>query len=273
MSTCASSRVPSWRPDETAADLFGRLSRSPLRLPCLPAGLHAGEALELFGEPGTGKTALLMACALQCIIPARFDGVAFGGHGEDAVLLDTDGGFDPLWLGAALQARFYSAVTGSQIPAPTPAAEGMEDKARRMEDKARRFCNECMGRLHVLQCCDRHQLLCSLYALPRLVGTAAAAATPHAAPQHAARKVRLLLVDSPSAFQWVERAATRHQQRCAPPLTAASPATLRCTPQPHGLVASLPASRWKRPSTLLEDSAPCVGLVAPKGPDAPPPPS
>ena len=145
-----------------------RVTPASARLPCLPAGLHAGEALELFGEPGTGKTALLMACALQCIIPARFDGVAFGGHGEDAVLLDTDGGFDPLWLGAALQARFYSAVTGAQIFAPTPAAEGMEDKARRMEDKARRFCNECMGRLHVLQCCDRHQLLCSLYALPHV---------------------------------------------------------------------------------------------------------
>ena len=36
-----------WRADETAADLFGRLAHAPLRLPCLPTGLHAGEA---FGE-------------------------------------------------------------------------------------------------------------------------------------------------------------------------------------------------------------------------------
>ena len=53
-----------WSADETAADLFGRLAQDPLRLPCLPCGLYAGEALEVFGEPGTGKTALLMECIL-----------------------------------------------------------------------------------------------------------------------------------------------------------------------------------------------------------------
>ena len=43
-----------WRADETAADLFGRLAHAPLRLPCLPTGLHAGEAFELFDTDGSG---------------------------------------------------------------------------------------------------------------------------------------------------------------------------------------------------------------------------
>ena len=189
-----------WRADETAADLFGRLAHAPLRLPCLPTGLHAGEAFELFGEPGTGKTALLMECALQCIMPASFEGVAVGGHGEGAVLLDTDGDFDPVWLESALQARFLAAAHCGQPPMALPAAK----------HAALRFSNECLDRLHVLQCADRHQLLCSLFALPRLVGMGA---TPSAAGEssHGRGQIRLLLIDSPSAFQWVERAGTRHQ--------------------------------------------------------------
>ena len=42
---------PGWRSDESAAELFGRLAQDPLRLPCLSGGLHAGEVLELCGEP------------------------------------------------------------------------------------------------------------------------------------------------------------------------------------------------------------------------------
>ena len=196
-----------WRCDETAADLFGRLAHAPLRLPCLPTGLHAGEAFELFGEPGTGKTALLMECALQCIMPASFEGVAVGGHGEGAVLLDTDGDFDPVWLEAALQARFLAAATrGGESPLALPAAK----------HAALRFSNECLDRLHVLQCADRHQMLCSLFALPRLVGMGATTSAVGESSQGRG-EIRLLLIDSPSAFQWVERAGTRHQPRSGAP--------------------------------------------------------
>ena len=195
-----------WRADETAADLFGWLGHAPLRLPCLPTGLHAGEAFELFGEPGTGKTALLMECALQCIMPASFEGVAVGGHGEGAVLLDTDGDFDPVWLEAALQARFLAAAPRGESPLALPAAK----------HSALRFSNECLDRLHVLQCADRHQMICSLFALPRLVGMGA---TPSAAGESSRGpgQIRLLLIDSPSAFQWVERAGTRHQPHSGAP--------------------------------------------------------
>lgn len=194
-----------WRADETAAELFGRLAQNPLRLPCLPNGLHAGEVLEVFGEPGTGKTAVLMGCALQCIMPERFDGVPVGGHGEHAALLDADGNFDPLWLGAALHARFVSAAAARGASISTSPS---------VDAAARRFASECMDRLHVVRCADRNQLLCSLYALPQLVGNAA---TAHAGgggagTGHRTRKMRMLIIDSMSSFQWVERASARHSQ-------------------------------------------------------------
>ena len=197
-----------WRADETAAELFGRLAQNPLRLPCLPNGLHAGEVLEVFGEPGTGKTAVLMGCALQCIMPERFDGVPMGGHGEHAALLDADGSFDPLWLGAALHARFLSAVAARGASSSTsPSADAA----------ARRFASECMDRLHVVRCADRNQLLCSLYALPQLVGGAAPAHAESggAGASRQPRKLRMLIVDSMSFFQWVERASARHSQPAA----------------------------------------------------------
>ena len=226
-----------WHADETAADLFGRLSHAPLRLPCLPAGLHAGEAFELFGEPGTGKTALLMECAMQCIMPTSFEGVTVGGHGEDAALLDTDGDFDPIWLEAALQARFIAAATtgGESLLAP-PAAK----------HAALRFADECLDRLHVLQCADPHQLLCSMFALPRLVGTGAAGATSvarGASLRHS--RIRLLLIDSPSAFQWVERACIRHRPHCgAPPPTRQQRGAISAgsSQQAYGLAPAPPPS-------------------------------
>ena len=41
-------------------------------------GLQVGNTLELLGEPGTGKTAMLMECLVRCILPARVGGAA--GH-------------------------------------------------------------------------------------------------------------------------------------------------------------------------------------------------
>ena len=113
-----------WAPDETAADLFARLDALPLAvLPCC-RGLHVGEALELFGEPGTGKSALLGEAALRCILPEAVDGVPVGGHASDAVLVDVDGTFDVLWLSEALQARAL-AVCGDAARAAAIAEECM----------------------------------------------------------------------------------------------------------------------------------------------------
>merc|ERR1740139_1018614 len=142
-------------------------------------------------------------------MPACFEGATVGGHGEGAVLLDTDGGFDPIWLEAALQARFIAAATrGESLLAP-PAAK----------HAASRFANECLDRLHVLRCADRQQMLCSLFALPDLVGMGATTAAVGESV-HAHGKIRLLLIDSPSAFQWVERAWTRHQPHSGAPQPA-----------------------------------------------------
>lgn len=194
-----------WRADETAAELFSRLAQNPLQLPCLPNGLHAGEVIEVFGEPGTGKTAVLMGCILQCIMPERFDRVPVGGHGEHAALLDTDGSFDPIWLGAALHARFLSAAASNG---------GSSSVSPSVDAAARRFASECMDRLHVVRCSDRSQLLCSLYALPQLVGGGAPAGAEGGGTGASCRprKLRMLIIDSMSSFQWVERASARHSQ-------------------------------------------------------------
>ena len=93
--------------------------------------------------------------------------------------------------------------------------------------------------VHVIRCADSHQLLCSLYALPHLVGGAAPAM---GAARQPARKLRMLVVDSMSAFQWVERAWGRPSLQ--PP--GARTQAADCLPLP---ATSHPVAR-QRPSLM-----------------------
>ena len=170
-----------WRVDETAFDLFSRLARPPL---CLtePAGstplvtqLHVGEALEVFGEPGSGKTATLFEMLMRCILPA-----GYGGLGAAAILIDTDG-LDLTRLAIDLQRHYRSthgfashegvepfgrgrrciakpSGCGSDLPPVTSMCEG-EDEGEVS------FAHQCLSRLYVLRAGDRHEFGLALHAV------------------------------------------------------------------------------------------------------------
>jgi hypothetical protein len=60
------------------------------------------DTLEICGEPGTGKTALLMEIAIKCIAPVQFDG-----HGATVIVVDTEGSFCIGRLVRALTYRIF----------------------------------------------------------------------------------------------------------------------------------------------------------------------
>jgi hypothetical protein len=212
---------PLWA-DETAEDLFTRAAFPGLEL--LPGFAHClkvGETLELLGEPSTGKTALLVECAIRCILPSSVDGVAVGGAGSHAVFVDSEGSFDAFRMAEAVRERMLAAGV-----APRHAGNAVL---------------AALGRLRVMQCPTSSELILGLCALRleldvperaneslarplsgRIEEEAVELHHEHARPPPAPR---LLLIDGLSAFQWIERAVT-------------------CGGEPHGGAggASLPAS-------------------------------
>ena len=215
---------------QTADDFFARACVLPIALlPCLPAeGLSAGHALEVFGERGTGKTALLMECALNCILPRAPYGS--GGHGASAVFFDIDGEFDWKRLRTALELRLHEAR-----PELT-AAELERDVVM------------CLDRLHVVPCLTPRKLVFALGALRRRLealpttsaATAAAAAHGGAAGSWDAlvSAPRLLLLDSLSVFQWLECGRKRERSEASGE-AAGTHSTPSCLPEVSVLLSAL----------------------------------
>ena len=189
--------------DETAFDLFARSNVPPVDvLPsCLPAGLSVGQALEICGEPATGKTATLMECAIHCILPTTV-----GGAGASAVVLDTDNGFSVLRLDLMLRLRLEDALHGR-------SADAIELEV-----------DACLDRLYVVRCLTPRELVLALCALrfrleamsptPSAAAVAAAAAAAETSKSTWDALVelpRVLLIDNLSAFQWLERGRKRER--------------------------------------------------------------
>ena len=173
--------------DETAADLFARVAAPRIDVvPCHP-GLSVGETLELFGEPGTGKTAMLMECVIRTVLPACAEG-----HTATSVVVDTEGGFDVARLAVAIQLRLRAAGAPAQ-------AHDVDD---------------CLGRVHVMECFTPRELIVGLAALrlriddllrPTPSSTVTVEPDSAVAEPGLVEVPRLLVIDSISTFQWLER--------------------------------------------------------------------
>lgn len=127
---------------QTAASFFRRIDEPPLQI--LPmVNMRSGETLEICGEPGTGKTSLLMEIALRCICPRSIDGRPLDGYGTTAIVVDTEGGFCVPRLAASLVERL--------------GWLGYE--------RAQSEMRICLRRLHIMQPHSRRQVVCGLAAL------------------------------------------------------------------------------------------------------------
>ena len=173
------------RCDETALDFFTRMTYPSLSIPTIaPDGLRVGETVEILGEPSTGKTLLMMDCCARCILPSEH-----GGNGASAIVVDTEGSFGLLRLGIVLDGLLL--------------ASGVADETQRKE-----LTFASLRRLRVLQCHNADELVIGLahlrcecesdIQLPQMSPDAYDLALP-----------RLLLLDSASAFRWLDRAAPR----------------------------------------------------------------
>ena len=209
----ASPTPASLAPTETAYDLFARLEWPGL--PLLPfeahdGGLKVGETLELLGEPSTGKTALLLESCARCILSAEH-----GGHGARAVIVETDGGFDVRRLAAALARKLEASAAAAAARGGSSSTLSSDGVSAAVEAALRR--------LRVIRCHSACELLRGLQALrceldappPPGAATPATPATPAASSSSSSSadndgRPRLLLIDSLSAFQWLDRA---EQQR------------------------------------------------------------
>lgn len=163
--------------DETALDFFTRLAYPVLDLlpTVVPLGVRVGETLEVLGESSTGKTMLLMECCVSCILPA-----GYGGHAAHAVVVDSEGGFNLLRLAHVLTAKLRTA--GMPDDDLSPAVE------------------VALTRLRLMQCLNADEMLQGLAALRcELECTQPDDARP-----------RLLLIDSASAFRWLDRVEQQH---------------------------------------------------------------
>ncbi|KAK1794973.1 hypothetical protein P4O66_009906 [Electrophorus voltai] len=133
-----------------------------------------GDVVEFHGVEGSGKTETLYHLMSRCLLP-----VPSGGLGVDVVFVDTDYHFDMLRLVAVLEAR----VSGA----------GHEREAQDEEEVAEVVVRSCLRRLSVVHCSSSTQLLLTLHYLEGSIS--------------ARPDLSLLVVDSISAFYWVDRSS------------------------------------------------------------------
>ena len=209
---------------QTAFDLFARGSvPATCPLPWLPScNLAIGEALEICGEPGTGKTALLVDIVVGCILPSWCDGKE-----DNLVLIDTEGGFDVLRLSAALQLR-------------------LEEKVERQ--RAEREVDVCLGRLQLMRCLTTRELvlgLCALHLhLDAMPTRRSSADTAVLGSCEMEGMPRLLLLDSISAFRCHEIIPARVTAAAPSGKNSNHPGTVAVKPAEADEAGMPPVSRW-----------------------------
>ncbi|XP_039522673.1 DNA repair protein XRCC2 isoform X2 [Pimephales promelas] len=134
------------------------------------SGPRQGDVVEFHGMEGTGKTETLYHLIIRCIMPVQNGGLEVG-----VVFVDTDYHFDMLRLVSALEGRLAQDLKESN---------GSENEP---EERVR----SCLRRLSVVHCNSSVQLLLTLHYLENTFSSQPS--------------VGLLVIDSISAFYWVDR--------------------------------------------------------------------
>ena len=138
--------------------------------------MNAGQILEICGENDTCKTECLLQAAATCVLPH-----AFGGCTSKVLFIDMLSGIDPLRLVQILDSRIRGNIDPKQ-----------EAGSRILEESLKRF--------QLIRCYNNMDLICALKAIPHrqqkeLDDNSSSTSSGY----------KLVLIDSISAFYWVER--------------------------------------------------------------------
>lgn len=99
---------------ESGVQLLARLTARPSLLSLdrnlFPDDLVPGDIVQISGQPGTGKSFLLLHLLTKCLLPKSFKNVEIGGLGAGAILIDTDHNISILKLATLMEQFVVKAI-------------------------------------------------------------------------------------------------------------------------------------------------------------------
>ena len=169
---------------ESGMQLLARLTsncRKPLegldnRL--FPEGLQAKQTVEIFGDPGSGKTLLLTQLIAICILPTVYKKISINGFDMNVLLINTDHHF---------QVSKLSQIMRNILKKSFANHENLEDL------KMKEIIEKSLKNLLIIKCFDNNEFVCTLYSLPDVLNSNS--------------KIGIIALDGISAFYWQDREA------------------------------------------------------------------
>eukprot|EP00040_Diaphanoeca_grandis_P024795 m.136750 g.136750 ORF g.136750 m.136750 type:complete len:291 (-) comp29878_c0_seq1:117-989(-) len=169
-----------------------------LGFPPLTTEVQNGDVIELYGPEGSGKSTVTLQMIVECVLP-----LSHGGSEAGVIVLDTDFKFSISRLTAMIEYKILS----TKIP----------------NTSVKELVHKALARVYVAKVDSMEQLVATIYAIDVMM-------------QHRP-DVRMVVVDSISAFYWLECNASglTHKHKAAVKTTELV-AAIRSLFQKHSLV-------------------------------------
>eukprot|EP01134_Creolimax_fragrantissima_P000860 CFRG0860T1 len=148
--------------------------------------LGAGDVVEVFGPPTSGKSQLIMETICQFIMPKAYKGIDIHGKQEGVLLFDVDGRFSVVRLVQILEQKI---------------ARSLGEEMTSLDlDTSEIVIRSCLDRLFIVRCMDSISMLTSVkHARHSIISME----TP----------VRLVAVDGLSHLRWHDRLHTQRSKK------------------------------------------------------------
>lgn len=168
--------------------------------------LRAGNVVEIVGPSASAKSELLIQAAVNCILPKEWKGVRYGGSEGVVMLFDLDCRFDILRLAHCLRCRIHGAsehhgpyYSGYSKTNNRPNEKlGSQPTSLSVTHLENEMFRTCMERFLYIRCYSSFEFLAALKTIrPQF---------QKAIEKHS-NGVHLLMIDSISAFYWLDRAS------------------------------------------------------------------
>ncbi|XP_010256265.1 PREDICTED: DNA repair protein XRCC2 homolog isoform X2 [Nelumbo nucifera] len=190
--------------NESAKEMLERvLTERPFLLlpPLHRVPLRVGNVVEIVGPSPSAKTEILIQAAISCVLPKQWNGVHYGGLERLVMYIDLDCRFDILRLSQSLKLRIMETKRSSdQID--WSREEGLckyKETKETIADFDEDLFLACMRRFLYVCCYNSFEFLSTLKTLHYQLQKESEA---HGVAVH------FLMIDSISAFYWIDRAST-----------------------------------------------------------------